>query len=369
MDNEIELFKAIPIRNIATALGIKMSDKATPISCPSPSHNDKNPSFMIYEDTNTWHCFSRCGSGTNIDLVCLTHGKESSKSEMTKYALNWGRENGFLDRKPTNTYKSNTKPSYTKPSPIINKEPKKKKVDHSEIFEFLIDSMPFIEKGHYLERVRGLSLEVLRENNVRAVEEGKDYKKILVDKFGEGKLKESGILSEKGHFMFWNCNSVFPFYKDGKLVYLQGRGKDNKIKYTFLKGVLVEPVYIPKMQNEGPVYICEGIITALSFLTAGIDSIAILSNKQDWNTVAKAFDPFRSREFVFAPDIDKDGGGEAAFKDLQTHMFYFGFNYKKKFYDVRDTAQCMGLNKDELESIKDYNDLLQIEKRRELTHV
>lgn len=358
MTDEIEVFKNIPIRNIATSLGIRMSDNGGLISCPSPSHPDKNPSFMIYEDTNTWHCFSRCGSGTNIDLVCLTHGIDSPKSEMTKYALDWGRENGFLERKPTHTYKSKARTSYMKPKPVIKKEPEKKRPDHSDIYTFLIDSMPFIEKGHYLERVRGLSLEVLRGNNIKAVEDGKNYKELLIKKFGETKVKEAGLLNTKDSFIFWGCNSVFPFYRDGRIVYLQGRGKAYKTKYMFLKGLDQEKIYTPNLKDKGPIYICEGIITALSFMTQELDSIGILSGSvcNNENALTSLLTPFKHRTIVLSPDLDS-GAGVKAFYSLKKILKQNGFKVLSDF-NVKEIGRKAGLSESKLLQVKDYNDLI-----------
>lgn len=35
-----------------------------------PIHKEKTPSFYVYEDTQTWHCFGACGRGGDVpDLV------------------------------------------------------------------------------------------------------------------------------------------------------------------------------------------------------------------------------------------------------------------------------------------------------------
>ena len=37
-----------------------------------PLHQEKSPSFYVYEDTQTWHCFGACGTGG--DIVTLLQG-------------------------------------------------------------------------------------------------------------------------------------------------------------------------------------------------------------------------------------------------------------------------------------------------------
>ena len=41
-------------------------------SCPTPHHEDKNPSCAIYPDTNTWYCFGCHASGDSYNLQAGT---------------------------------------------------------------------------------------------------------------------------------------------------------------------------------------------------------------------------------------------------------------------------------------------------------
>lgn len=44
--------------------------------CPCPGHEDKNPSFVVNKDTNTFQCFGCDKHGTIIDLVAELDGKD-----------------------------------------------------------------------------------------------------------------------------------------------------------------------------------------------------------------------------------------------------------------------------------------------------
>lgn len=47
--------------------------------CPLPGHNDSDPSFKVYESTNTFHCFGCGKAGGPIDLLRFIKGLASNK--------------------------------------------------------------------------------------------------------------------------------------------------------------------------------------------------------------------------------------------------------------------------------------------------
>lgn len=44
--------------------------------CPLPDHDDRTPSFNVYEDTNSWFCFGCNHGGDVVDLYRLIYGYE-----------------------------------------------------------------------------------------------------------------------------------------------------------------------------------------------------------------------------------------------------------------------------------------------------
>src|SRR5215211_2798923 len=50
--------------------------------CPLPDHPDKSPSFVVYLDTNSWHCFG-CGRGGDVvDLARHAFGYRPDEMAM-----------------------------------------------------------------------------------------------------------------------------------------------------------------------------------------------------------------------------------------------------------------------------------------------
>lgn len=75
-----------------TVTGAKTTRKSFNISCPY--HNDRNPSFTVYTETNTFFCWSGCCNGRSgdvIDVVKLSRKvdtKEAIKILIYDYELN-----------------------------------------------------------------------------------------------------------------------------------------------------------------------------------------------------------------------------------------------------------------------------------------
>ena len=63
-----------------------------------PIHNEKSPSFTVYKQSNSWHCFGCGAGGSVIDFVMAYFGldaTEAAKKLDSDYNL------GLLDYKPT----------------------------------------------------------------------------------------------------------------------------------------------------------------------------------------------------------------------------------------------------------------------------
>lgn len=75
----IELIKAsVPITEVleqytnADLSRVNANKERFNIRCPF--HDDRQPSFTVYTDTNRWKCWAGCGQGDVIDLVAKSQG-------------------------------------------------------------------------------------------------------------------------------------------------------------------------------------------------------------------------------------------------------------------------------------------------------
>ena len=74
----VEKAKEVKIEELFTPVKPRRSSKR--ITCCCPFHEDKHPSFVIYLETNSFHCFSGCGGGSSIDFVMKLHNYDFKKA-------------------------------------------------------------------------------------------------------------------------------------------------------------------------------------------------------------------------------------------------------------------------------------------------
>ena len=81
-----EAKRRLPLPELMSRLGLRGRAKKN-ARCPFPDHEDKHPSFAVYEENGRWRwfCHSKCGGGDEIDFLCKVRG--ISKREATSLYL------------------------------------------------------------------------------------------------------------------------------------------------------------------------------------------------------------------------------------------------------------------------------------------
>lgn len=68
--NNLVDIKAYPIEKLLEHYGMKLGRISSQrLSCGCPLHNEKNASFVVYLNTNSWYCFGCNKGGSVIDFV------------------------------------------------------------------------------------------------------------------------------------------------------------------------------------------------------------------------------------------------------------------------------------------------------------
>ncbi|MBA2707562.1 MAG: hypothetical protein H0U59_07145 [Gemmatimonadaceae bacterium] len=75
----------VPLENFCDRYGpiLRWTGKTLTGRCPLPDHHDKTPSFHVYPQQNTWHCFG-CNRGGDIFDLAAYYYQESSTVETAR---------------------------------------------------------------------------------------------------------------------------------------------------------------------------------------------------------------------------------------------------------------------------------------------
>ncbi|MBW2977478.1 toprim domain-containing protein [Candidatus Woesearchaeota archaeon] len=354
--NRIEHAKNYPILDLAERLGIEIN-KSNQAYCYN-GHDSKTPSLTFYPTTNTFHCFGCKDGGDTIKFVRLHF--RSKNSELTfKETIDFIL--GTKQSSPLPLSQNSTK-TPLKPLKINQKEDSRK---YNDIYEHFINMLPFPDENSYLVKERGLSLTVLKKNNIKEInpKETWKYRDKLLQKFLKKQLIKSSIIATNNkdclYFYFLNSCAVIPFYKNGKITYLQGitsyDKRESHGKTSNLKGIQKPVLYIPHLLNQTSIYLCEGIITALYYTTYGHNSIAIVSGSDSPEKIIEELAPYKKYHFILCPDVDLTG--KQLFDKLVNQLFLKGFKYDPQYLNIREYGRKLNIQEEKLLKIKDFNDL------------
>lgn len=241
--------------------------------CPICGHNDN---FRVYDDTNSFHCFSLDEGGTIIDYFIKVEGL-SKKEAIDKLC------------KVTGTPRETIKEKEYKP-----KTPKKEQ-----------------ERQENAERIDEIHNFVM--TNFKKMQD----KKILIDYLAKRGIDQEAI--EKYHLFI--CDDeigtkrlYIPIIEDGKAKAYLGRAIDDNapLRYRNSKGTTINPFnleYIKeKAKDNEQIFICEGVFDAISIEEQGFKAIS-LNSTQNTNKLLEALkeniETAKGYKYIIATDSDE----------------------------------------------------------------
>jgi DNA primase len=310
--------ESIDIIDLAKRLGIEVKHKqARCFNTGKHKHNDNNFSLGFYENNTKFKCFACRVSGSVIDFYMGVKGVDlktavKELSDITGIAT------------PT---------TFTKIEKIDkNIEPLTALAEHckgvdKETLDYLTGDK------------RGLNTYTIEKFKLFSIKDYNEVGEFLKNNFKEKELQDIGLLNDKGHFTFYKHKLVIPFYKSGKLVFIQGRRLDTgtpKYINCSLPLVLFNIDKLFKLKKGDTVYVCEGVFDAMILEQNGYNAVAILGVqgfKPEW------VDRFKELNTVLC--LDNDTAGEEETKDLASVFMSKGIEVKAKelpteFKDVTD---------------------------------
>jgi len=242
--------------------------------------------------------------------------------------------------------------------------------EFSGIYDRFIESLPEAAPGGYLDVVRGISPDVIREARIRKVPSDRTGENPTANKTAAG-LFPISKKTNKPYFAFFACEYVTPFYSpEGNISYLQGIGnkqsRERGNKTVNLSGIKKQLIYLPyqffSYKPGDTVFIVEGVIDCLSIITiakahgGNFGAVAVIDAglKGDFSEL----DILKPFKVVLMGDSDSPG--VKAMEALFIYMLNNGFQ-SVRVYSVGAMADTLGIPGGE--GLKDANNLL-LELRR-----
>jgi DNA primase catalytic core len=301
---EIQKLKELnPILDVASDLGINVvRGKARCIFPENHTNGDKTPSMTI--NNNGYKCWACHDVGGDvISLVMQTQSLTFNK------ALDWlnDRVGGALENIETVKIIDTPKP--------VEEE------DWSERTSMICDMLELCKPLHgpeleYIES-RGISREVVDNLGIVMIHDYNSLNTYMKNKYTMSKLVEYGFFGENGSLKFYKHRIIFPYYDDyGIPVYFQARAIDGSVKpkEMNLKGSIPVPYNVGiTCSSRGLVYICEGVIDALTMIQNGFPAVSV----PGVNAFKRRWIPmFSGKRVVIA--FDSDAAGRAAAQKLNS---------------------------------------------------
>jgi len=258
----IERIKQLNLPEIITSYGIKSAPRLNGThNFYCPFHQDNNPSLKVNQKGEKWlwNCFGCEAGGTVIDFVMRQEGvNKRSAIETLSQRLN--RTN--TQTLPVNRKSVEEKPLSIEAQKLLNKT--------AEYYHTIF--LENTKARDYLNYQRGIKDGKIFTTFKVGYADG--TLKSTLPKKGEAVelLKESGILTARGHEHFKDC-VVFPIYDEhGNCVEMYGR-KITKggtgLKHLYLKGIHRGVFNYHVIKTHTSIILTESIIDAISLYQAG----------------------------------------------------------------------------------------------------
>jgi DNA primase len=342
MDNLLQRVKEIDIRQVARDLGFEIVQSRR-INCPF--HVEDSPSLVLYPTPqNEFHCF---GCGKHGDVVnfyvdaCKIDFKTALEELASRYipAYDGIRQNAVRKFHIKSVYAN-------KLIPENQFEFKHIYSDIYECFQQFCVNQPTNEIAlkavEYL-RGRGIDDWTIRYFKLFVIKNYVATSDFLKSTFRIEDLKTCGIINDKGNLVFFVHPIIIPYYKDGRIVYLQGRTIENPpdgaSKYHFLSGVprsIFNLDSIKKLKPNSEVYLTEGAFDCMTLVKNGMMAVSLGSAKifkKEWMKY------FKKYKILISFDNDTAGinGANALIEDfLMAGILAEKRDWNKGFKDINE---------------------------------
>ncbi len=359
---ELSIERLLSFYGIVTPRGMKVMIKCC-------FHDDKTPSLSINKAKNRFHCYGgSCGAkGSVIDFVMRMEGldfKEACRFIEEKLLCNKQLkiENGKLKIKRDPKLETRSEGAIKAKREYENAkmsscEEEGTTEENREVYRYLYQITELTARGkQYLREERCFADETIEKFGMHSIDTPNMIFAQLVKKFNMERLRQAGLLTTKGRFIFWAPGILIPFFYNDDIEYYQYRFCDEK-KYLFLSG-LPKQKFLGNIQ-KGDCFVFEGVFDAMAFyeLTGKDNFIAVGGTTE--------FDRGRIEEYIeqktgekeirLISCLDDDDAGKGAMdrESEENEVWY---------YSPKAASRKLGISE---EKITDWNEVLKAVKQKE----
>ncbi|OGF44779.1 MAG: hypothetical protein A2452_08965 [Candidatus Firestonebacteria bacterium RIFOXYC2_FULL_39_67] len=322
------LKRSVPVIKVWDSLGLKRKDNSAPCFKPEEhKNNDNHWSVSFHQKTNTFRCWLEHGiGGDNFNLLFQSKGMTFPKAKIYLENLSAGIK-------------------------YIPQEIQAKLIEDELRFAIYADFISLCRPvlnvpnaSDYLLRQRGMSEVALSSMGVSCVVSHKDTLGGLLTKYTLEQLTHAGLLNAKGELYFSELDYalVFPYFREDKVVFLQGRIIGNSDAYNRYHNIRA---HLPSIYNTNvlkslgqteALYLAEGPTDTLSLISNNMKAVGLAGCK----TVKIEFlDLLLPYSIVLCLDHDTAGANASAL--VQNYYKRKGktvpvFDFPNEFKDVSD---------------------------------
>ncbi len=348
----LERLQEIDILTVARDLGLEVNDYGK-MRCPF--HEEDTPSLVFYTTTNSFYCFG-CGKTGNSVTLCAEVGKHSVGEAIRQLTMRYLPDTGNQKK---GWQKPGMRPNPDLPhlKPLGSTKPDGHEEIHSVIYESLRDfclgqpSNAVSQQALTYLKGRGFSEKTIRDFRLFAIKDYAEASWHLRSRFATLDLQASGLFNEKNNLIFFKHPLLIPYYRDGRMVYLQGRylgpPPEGFHKYMFLVGkpvTLFNHDLLRDLRLGTRVYVTEGAFDCMTLTQAGFAAVSLGSAnvfKREWAKL------FRRYEVCFY--LDNDTAGHRAAQELEVIFHQLGISTTQQwktppagYKDINDYWQARG---------------------------
>jgi DNA primase len=303
--------------------------------CPIPAHAHSgkgNPSLSIDLRRGLFHCFSRDEGGDAIRFYELMHGVS-----FVRAAQAMARELG-IGASAQRSLAFRAAPDEEAPATEEDAEPLAPDRLNAVCDTFLrvCAGEDQTEGMNYLGR-RGIDAETMKRARVVYFprQAYRRVMRLMLDRFALDELQRSGLFNAEAHLTFYRHRLLFPFYVEGRALYLQARTTASGVepRWHNMRGS-VPSLYnidaLARLVSGEVVYLVEGFTDTLTLSAHGFAAVGMVGAggfKEEWLA------PLARFRVVAALDPDAAGARAAE-------------HYRRMFAERGAQLACLHLSSD-----------------------